>query len=347
MNRNQYELYHYGIKGMKWGVRRYQNEDGSLTSAGKKRQEKRDKRAGKYDDRAAKYQREIDELQSKKYRSHRVKKLEKKRDKNLENAELKRQGKMTKGEKAALVGASVVAAYATYKFVDGGELNRLAAKGKAFVSGSDLGFKKDISLSDKNMSSDEIMSRVVSRINPNYGDIGTKNNCRRCTFAYEMSRRGFDVKATKSSRGTGQNGIGLYNATHEKRVRGGLLGLTGKFFNEAFTTGDVDQTPYKGMPVEHLSSESGYSKSIFKTLSKFENGARGELSLRWKMGSGHSVAWEIIDGSPVIFDCQTGQRFLNSVDFADYGDLVGEASVTRLDNIDLNNDFLLRWLKNA
>lgn len=31
------ELCHYGIKGMKWGVRRYQNEDGSLTEAGKKR----------------------------------------------------------------------------------------------------------------------------------------------------------------------------------------------------------------------------------------------------------------------------------------------------------------------
>ena len=31
------ELYHWGIKGMKWGVRRYQNEDGSLTAAGKKR----------------------------------------------------------------------------------------------------------------------------------------------------------------------------------------------------------------------------------------------------------------------------------------------------------------------
>lgn len=30
-------LEHYGIKGMKWGVRRYQNEDGTLTDAGKNR----------------------------------------------------------------------------------------------------------------------------------------------------------------------------------------------------------------------------------------------------------------------------------------------------------------------
>ena len=31
------ELTHWGIKGMKWGVRRYQNDDGSLTDAGKRR----------------------------------------------------------------------------------------------------------------------------------------------------------------------------------------------------------------------------------------------------------------------------------------------------------------------
>lgn len=31
------ELKHYGIKGMKWGIRRYQNKDGSLTAVGKRR----------------------------------------------------------------------------------------------------------------------------------------------------------------------------------------------------------------------------------------------------------------------------------------------------------------------
>ena len=44
MDNKSYELYHWGIKGMRWGVRRYQNKDGSLTPQGKQKLAEENKR---------------------------------------------------------------------------------------------------------------------------------------------------------------------------------------------------------------------------------------------------------------------------------------------------------------
>lgn len=86
---------------------------------------------------------------------------------------------------------------------------------------------------------------------------------------------------------------------------------------------------------------------ILSSLSKQPNGARGELGMMFKGGGGHSMAWEIVQGKPVIFDTQTGKTYKSALDIAQLSTNLTHSGFTRLDDKALNTNFLMRWVKNA
>ncbi len=138
------ELYHHGIKGQKWGIRRYQNPDGTLTEEGRKhlgygervairkaaKKEYRDVRDKAY----AKYEKRINDIEAGYKKGQNLsdedskKELEAEKEYNKTVAEAKAnykkvlketRGMTDKQKKALIIGAAAVgvglAAYATYK----------------------------------------------------------------------------------------------------------------------------------------------------------------------------------------------------------------------------------------
>lgn len=360
-------LAHYGVKGMKWGVRKEQRAANKERRSAEKA-EKRETKAQKFDKVASKAQSQIDKINSKtdqnfiqrRMNAQSVSDLTKIRDQAQTDAQLKRDGKLTTNQRrVAVAGAAVGAvllAYGTYKTVDSGELNRLAQKGKSFVNGNKGApeWKKNDMLSSKVWDADALHHLVVDKINPDYGAPGTKNNCRRATFAYEMRRRGYDVKATKTASGTGQDNLGLLNATTPGGVARNRISLLGKLAKEEYSkspskpiTDMFDESLVGAGRVPIRDGSGRLDSAIFGKLSELPNGARGELGMHWKMGGGHSMAFEIVKGRPVIFDTQNGKRYSSPEDIATVAANMKEVGFTRLDDVNLNENFLMRWLQDA
>jgi hypothetical protein len=363
-------LAHYGIKGMQWGKRKAADSSGGRSKAEVK-SEKRETKAQKFDAKAEGLNTRIKKLDAEiealppNFRSGYDRailkdmrtELTKSRDVAVKDAQAVRNGKMTSTQKKVVIGASIVAGLAaTYVIQDqiqSGNATRLITKGKERFSGEKFEFKKNDYLANKNFDADDIHSVVVKKINPDYGAIGTKMNCRRATFSYEMRRRGYDVKATKTTNANGQNVIGLYNATNPGKkitstsnynVIKNLTNESKKKYGDPKTFTDLSANFAAGGKSK---IPGGTPNAIFHYLAKQPDGSRGELGVMWQMGGGHSMAYEIIKGKPVIFDGQTGKKFEAAEEFLKAMPHVKSSGFTRLDNIDLNVDYLMRWMTNA
>lgn len=368
-------LAHFGVKGMKWGVVK-DDSSTSTKSVSTETQAKREARAQKFETKAVGYQNSIDTLTNTTYKnalSRRsansdIQSLQKAKEQALKDADSKRQGKLSSNQKKVIIGAAVVgtivAATIIYNNADAGNFNRLAAKGKQYISGQrGPSFKKEASLASK-MGADDVFEKVVKHINPGYGAPGTKNNCRRATFAYELRRRGMDVQATRSFDGTGQHAGGLLNAltlSSKQSAPTDLQSFNSKLLKEQFQAGKdaALKTPFSDiMKGFGAGAKIGISpdvpggrvtaQKVFEDLAKQPNGSRGELGVSWIMGGAHSLAYEIFDGKPVVFDTQSGLKMDSVESFSKgAGEVLGSAGLTRLDNVPLNLDYLQKWVKSV
>lgn len=295
---NDYRNYlrHYGIPGMKWGVRRFQNPDGSLTPEGRERYG-----YGK--------SREPMVVGAKPSKSKSF--LEKRNEKYLEKLNDPDHSKSDYRELAAylgFLGLDLITLNVPGLIVDTSRLVA-GAYGTAKDSRSEklpksgkLDKKSGLYLKDREYSKKEDMKAV----NPGYLNMNgnTKNNCMLCTTAYDMRRRGYDVKANKASYGyLTDKATDWYIGGKIKQVpvqkKGTLTSVRDAFWNSTL----VDAT----------TSE----------LLKQGEGARGNLMVQWTQGGGHSVVYEIENGKVILRDCQSGStstpgRMLSACRSAEY-----------------------------
>lgn len=113
------ELYHHGIKGQRWGIRRFQNENGSLTNAGRKRYDDdngNSKSASPSSKKTTSKSTNISLNTSVKKSNHRLKLEEKYKQQGMtkEQAEIAAEKRIRTEKIVAVVGAMTVAAATAY-----------------------------------------------------------------------------------------------------------------------------------------------------------------------------------------------------------------------------------------
>lgn len=206
-------------------------------------------------------------------------------------------------------------------------------------------FKKDESLKH-DMDLETLKKKVVDPVNPEYGDVGTVDNCVRTTYAYEMRRRGYDVRATKSF-GEDQNHASIYNAhTKGKQYLNTSDTQMTKVQENAHK---MDQTTGLFAVYNESMKNTSYNgaKGLFKKLEGQPNGSRGNAFIYFRNGAAHSIAYEIKGGKPVLIDAQRGAIFQSPKEMNEYKIPIGLTNFARLDNKELNMDQMQKWVTNA
>lgn len=305
------ELYHYGVKGMKWGVITKKEP------VGKSR-----RKSTKADDPSTK--------PPKKKSKHRLKLEAKYKEKGLTDEEAAKEAdKRIKAEiivgSAAAVAVTALAAYGGYKLYKGYH---------------DTGAKIDPETGFRLIDGPETDEETLQKINPGRVKFlsghknkeiisGSSQNCMLCTTTYELRKRGYDVHAGLSTEGYTPEDV-------FPKIFSNYKGTTDI---PSFQVDEATKTVLSASPEDKL-------KNIEKVLKSEGSGARGNIMVYWKnFGGGHSMIWENVDGNITFKDGQTGEVYKDfAKDILSKTNNIAPVRVLRTDNLQLNTSAIKDYI---
>ncbi len=301
-------LEHHGIKGQKWGIRRFQNYDGTRIGAAKK-----DERTHE----------DMDHSESHSGRGE-------------------AWGSLALGILATAGGVAItpmMPAHGLYLSALGVATTGISVA--AIISGEvgEHKAKKAVKKLEEERAEEPVDQKTglhkykkgeeppledrMARVNPEYKnwDSNTKNNCQLCTVAMELQSRGFDVSANKASEG-------YYSEDLARWFKGAKVEtIDGSYAPE--------MSMFAAMTGIGMDSES-QKKLIANTREKIlgqGEGASGSLNVNWDRAMcGHAMYYKVENGDIIVYDAQSNKKkTLESLTSK-----IEAVDVVRLDNKSIN-----------
>ena len=295
---NRDEIYHHGVSGMKWGKRN--GPPYPLNAAGKASLAKQRKSSGR-----------VSSEDTTEYGKH--------------------YNKYTNAGKAVV--DTILSAIPGYR-ISNIAIKKAVAQGKQIVQDNarnknqNVDAKTGLKLKNKELSTEKDLSRV----NPGYQPFkkDTQNNCPMCCVAFDLRRRGFDVRAENSKSGMTIGDI-------EKLYKNGRFKETvtdNVYADKSNATALIRQSldiGYYNKPKKEIANDIVHSIT--------SNGdSRGIISNRWQnldASAGHVVMYEVKGGKLTIMDGQTNTVYKNPNDYLTKTDM-GSVKFMRTDNLEPN-----------
>lgn len=270
-------LAHYGVKGQKWGVRKYQNLDGSLTAEGKKRYGEPPEFIKRQREAKAKMAEQVNQ------------------EMGVDNSKLIDRNETKKDKEDPSIAVDVA-----WTVIDPFNVVNLARRG-VNAAVSEYRTNKYFKNREKNSDMDPqtglykqhpgqyTEKQDLAAVNPGFLNMktNTKNNCMLCTTTYDLRKRGYDVTAQLDSEG--------YNFADLKRWYPNVEIHRGSRYDS------------NGFPMK----QKDYVRNTIQNMTEQGEGARGNMMLFFNTGGGHSVVYEIQNGKLLIKDGQANKVYSN------------------------------------